>query len=116
MGVLMAATGGNSAELREIKDLLVGMQNCMGDDIGKLSNMQATLIEQVSTVSKTVEKMSQTIYGNGHPGLTTSVNELDVRLSHMEKPKVWLNTLISTLITLGITAIFYLILSHGIIK
>lgn len=117
MGVNMAATtAGSNRGIDDIKDLLTDLKSDWGDNFSRLLAMQATLTEQVSSVSKAAEKMSLTVYGNGKPGLTTCVSDITTRLNHLEKPKKWLDTLLTTVITLAVTAIFYLILSHGIIK
>jgi hypothetical protein len=51
--------------------------------------------------------------GNGEPGLTTIVAETK---KDMDALMAVAKTVLVTLMGLGITAVFYLVLSHGVIK
>jgi hypothetical protein len=99
----MTTTAGRQIE--EIKEL--------ADKIAEITQAQAVIIEQLKVVADTNKKVVDTLYGNGKPGLVTIVSETKKDVSTlMDLAK----TVLLSLLGLGITALFYLVLSHGIIK
>jgi len=116
---MAGASGGTSKDIAEIKAMLADIQerSCSIADIQKT---QAVLSEQMEQAGKLIEKISLTVYGNGKPGLTTVMEKVVTRLEVLEKkgdkPNPWVNAAITVTVTLVFNAIFYLILSHGIIK
>ena len=91
-----------SAALSELADKIVGV-----------AQTQAVIVEQLKAISETNKKIVETVYGNGKPGLTTVVAETK---KDMDAVMNVFKTLLFTLMGLGVTALFYLVLSHGFIK
>ena len=85
----------------------------LADKIAGIAQTQAVIVEQLKTISDTNKKVVETVYGNGKPGLVTVVAETK---KDMDAVMAVAKTLLFTLMGLGVTAVFYLVLSHGIIK
>jgi hypothetical protein len=102
------------ADKQELIELFAGIKtpDC-SDDISKLLQASTLQGEQIKNLADSMKSVKETIYGNGKPGLTTVVNGLVDRASQNR----WLsNSIIYICLGLGSGAIFYLVLSHGIIK
>ncbi len=85
----------------------------LADKIAEITQAQAVIIEQLHVIAETNKKVADTVYGNGKPGLVTIVSQtkkdVDGFLSVAK-------AVLLSLLGLGVTALFYLVLSHGIIK
>lgn len=87
--------------------------DCLTDKMVEISRVQAVTLEQLKVIAASIEKIGLTVYGNGKPGLTTIVaqsgKDVDTLMGIVK-------AVLFTLMGLGITALFYLVLSNGIIK
>ncbi len=85
----------------------------LADKIAEITQAQAVIAEQLKEIAETNRKVADTVYGNGKPGLVTIVSQtrkdVDGFLSIAK-------AVLLSLLGLGITALFYLVLSHGIIN
>jgi hypothetical protein len=68
---------------------------------------------QLKVIGPAIDKITQTLYGNGKPGLTTVVDRNTIRLNTYDKAS-W--AVIGIVLSLIIGSVFYLVLSHGIIR
>ena len=113
-------------QIEEMKEMLTEVlqdrpQSCektaefaeITDKIAEVTKAQAVIIGQLKVVSDTNEKVVNTIYGNGKPGLVTILSETRKDVDGILGVA---RTALFTLLGLGITAVFYLVLSHGIVK
>jgi hypothetical protein len=113
-------------QIEELKEMLTALiqerpRDCdtsaelaeLTDKIAEITKVQAVIIEQLKVVADTNKKVADTVYGNGKPGLVTIVSQtrkdVDGFLSVAKAALL-------SLLGLGITALFYLVLSHGIIN
>ncbi len=87
--------------------------DCLTDKIVEVARVQSVVVEQLKDIVETTDKISLTIYGNGKPGLTTLVAQMT---KDVETVMGIVRTVSFTLLGLGITAVFYLVMSHWIIK
>jgi len=114
------------SQMQEIRDMLTALTEkpnytCekeavfadLSDKIAGIAQTQAVIVEQLRVITATNQKVTETVYGNGKPGLTTVVAETK---KDMDAVMTVAKTLLFTLMGLGVTAVFYLVLSHGIIK
>jgi hypothetical protein len=104
-------------QFQELKEMIASIaqpHECdKTGEIAEIAQMQAVIVEQLKAIAETNRKVAETVYGNGKPGLTTIVAETK---KDMDAIMAVAKTLLFTLMGLGITAVFYLVLSHGIIK
>jgi hypothetical protein len=65
------------ADKQELIELFAGLKpaDCSGD-IEAIVKLQATQTEQMATMTKNMDKVVLTVYGNGKPGLVTIVSGL----------------------------------------
>ena len=85
----------------------------IADRYAEITKAQAVIIEQLKGIVTTNEKVVNTIYGNGKPGLVTILSETRKDVDGILGIA---KAVLLSLLGLGITALFYLVLSHGIIK
>ena len=90
-----------------------GIIGCLTDKVVEIARVQSVVVEQLKEIVITTDKISLTVYGNGKPGLTTLVAQMT---KDVETVMNIVRTVAFTLLGLGVTALFYLVLSHGIIR
>ena len=67
------------ADIEILKGLIADVKpsgNDCSDDVQAIIKVQATQVEQLRTITDTINKVTLTLYGNGKPGLTTTVASL----------------------------------------
>ncbi len=123
---MASSTTNSGRQIEELKEMLTtyiqsrphecekeGELSELADKIAEITQAQAVIIEQLHVIAETNKKVADTVYGNGKPGLVTIVSQtkkdVDGFLSVAK-------AVLLSLLGLGITALFYLVLSHGIIK
>jgi len=102
------------ADKQELIELFAGLKpaDC-SDDIQKLLQSSILQGEQIRGLTETMKQVKETLYGNGKPGLTTVVTGLVDRAGQSR----WFNNLfVQIIMGLGVGAVFYVVLSHGIVK
>ncbi len=122
---MASSTTNPGRQIEELKEMLTayiqsrphecekeGELSELADKIAEITQAQAVIIEQLHVIAETNKKVADTVYGNGKPGLVTIVSQtkkdVDGFLSVAK-------AVLLSLLGLGITALFYLVLSHGII-
>ncbi len=123
---MASSTTNPGRQIEELKEMLTeyfqsrphqcekeGELSELTDKIAEITQAQAVIIEQLHVIAETNKKVADTVYGNGKPGLVTIVSQtkkdVDGFLSVAK-------AVLLSLLGLGVTALFYLVLSHGIIK
>lgn len=101
----------SSKEFEEVKNLLQGLIEKAAEE--NSYTPLVVLTAQVKLIAISLERITDTVYGNGKLGLITIVNEHSKKLAAYDKI-TWL--VVGIMTTLIIGSIFYLILSHGLIK
>jgi hypothetical protein len=97
-------------EFNEIKALL---QAVSGKSItSDPAVVLAALTTEVRLIATSVEKITETLYGNSKPGLLTVSRMNSQRIDSFEKA-IWI--VVGVISSLMIGSVFYLVLSHGII-
>lgn len=81
-----------------------------GAAINELRNIQAVQAEQLKHLTILTEKISETLYGNGKLGLITVVSNLEKEFTKGQFIK---NTVVTVVISLIVSSLFYLILLNG---
>jgi hypothetical protein len=104
-------------QYEELKALITEQRPCPDDVLNRIEQIQAVQTNQIEQMMETVKGLSLTIYGNGHPGLTTVVNALTQRLDDSNKSTGnWGSFWRDILKTVVIAAVMYFIalaMLHG---